>query len=129
MSNHGEQLQRFVTAQDAVYADVFSELDSGRKTSHWMWFVFPQLRGLGHSGMAIKYGLASANEALAYRRHHVLGVRLRECAGLVLAVEAKSVRYPRQFRRLEVSVVLDAFRCGSGLRDPVRTSAGCVLLG
>jgi uncharacterized protein (DUF1810 family) len=83
-------LQRFVTAQDAVYADVVSELNAGCKTSHWMWFVFPKLRGLGHSGMAIKYGLASADEALAFWKHPVLGARLRECTALVLAVEAKS---------------------------------------
>ena len=85
-----KELQRFVTAQAAVYADVVSELSVGRKTSHWMWFVFPQFRGLGHSGMAIKYGLASANEALAYWRHPVLGARLRECIDLVLAVQAKT---------------------------------------
>ena len=90
MANDYTELQRFVTAQDAVYAGVVSELNAGRKTSHWMWFVFPQLVGLGHSGMAIKYGLASADEALAYWRHPVLGPRLRECIELVSAVEAKS---------------------------------------
>jgi len=88
--NDETELQRFVTAQDTVYTDVVAQLNAGRKTSHWMWFIFPQLRGLGHSGMAIKYGLASANEALGYWRHPVLGARLRECIDLVLAVEAKS---------------------------------------
>ena len=90
MANKYMELQRFVLAQDAVYTNVVRELNAGCKTSHWMWFVFPQLRGLGHSGMAIKYGLASANEALAYWRHPVLGARLRECIDLVLAVEAKT---------------------------------------
>lgn len=85
-----QDLQRFVAAQDAVFADVVAELAVGCKKSHWMWFVFPQLRGLGHSGMAIKYGLESAVEALAYWTHPVLGSRLRECIDLVLAVEAKS---------------------------------------
>lgn len=66
MRNHAAELQRFVTAQDAVYANVVSELTAGRKRSHWMWFVFPQLRGLGHSDMAIQFGLPSAGEALAY---------------------------------------------------------------
>ena len=90
MPNHAVGLQRFVAVQVAVYAEVVSELNAGRKRSHWMWFVFPQLRGLGHSAMATKFGLASAEEALAYWRHPVLGVRLRECVNLVLAVEAKT---------------------------------------
>ena len=86
------ELERFVTAQNAVYADVVSELKAGRKTSHWMWFVFPQLRGLGRSGMATKYGLVSSNEALLYSKHPLLGSRLRECIALVLAVEAKTAQ-------------------------------------
>jgi uncharacterized protein (DUF1810 family) len=83
-------LQRFVIAQDAVYAQVTSELQRGRKTSHWMWFIFPQLRGLGVSSMATFYGLASASEALGYWRHPTLGARLRVCTELVLAVEGKT---------------------------------------
>ena len=90
MSNHLAELQRFVAAQDVVYAQVLSELTAGRKTSHWMWFVFPQLRGLGQSCMAIKYGLASADEALAFWNHPILCARLRECTALVLAIEGKS---------------------------------------
>ena len=72
-------LQRFVAAQQAVYAQVLDELTAGRKRSHWMWFVFPQLRGLGHSPTAQFYGLASLDEAKAYLRHPVLGARLVEC--------------------------------------------------
>ena len=83
-------LQRFVDAQDLVYDDVLDELRSGRKASHWMWFVFPQLRGLGHSAMATRYGIASLEEARAYLQHPVLGPRLRECTQLVLAVEGRS---------------------------------------
>ena len=85
-------LQRFVDAQDAVYDDVLDELHDGRKSSHWMWFVFPQLRGLGQSAMAVRYGIVSLAEARAYLRHPVLGPRLRECTRLVLAVEDRSAR-------------------------------------
>jgi uncharacterized protein (DUF1810 family) len=84
-------LQRFVDAQDDVYDDVLDELHDGRKTSHWMWFVFPQLRALGHSAIAIKYGIASIDEARAYLRHPVLGPRLVECAGLVVRVQGRSI--------------------------------------
>jgi uncharacterized protein (DUF1810 family) len=77
-------LQRFVDAQAPVYADVLDELHDGRKASHWMWFVFPQLRGLGHSPMAQRYALASLAEARAYLAHPLLGERLRECTRLVL---------------------------------------------
>ena len=80
-------LQRFVAAQQPVHAQVLEELRAGRKASHWMWFVFPQLRGLGHSEMAQRYGLASAAEARAYARDPLLGARLRECTALMLAVE------------------------------------------
>jgi uncharacterized protein (DUF1810 family) len=86
------RLQRFVTAQDPCYADVLAQLRGGRKTSHWMWFVFPQLRGLGASAMATRYGLGSLAEAQAYDEHPVLGPRLRECVELVLAVESRTAR-------------------------------------
>ncbi|MDR7100500.1 uncharacterized protein (DUF1810 family) [Lysobacter niabensis] len=77
-------LQRFVDAQATVYDDVVDELHDGRKASHWMWFVFPQLRGLGHSPTAQHYGLASLDEARAYFAHPLLGERLRECTRLAL---------------------------------------------
>jgi len=83
-------LQRFVDAQADVYDDVLDELRAGRKASHWMWFVFPQLRGLGHSPTAQRYGIASLDEARAYLAHPLLGERLRECTGLVLRVEGRS---------------------------------------
>lgn len=92
-SAHGPDafdLQRFLDAQDPVYDTVLAELRAGRKRSHWMWFVFPQLRGLGRSATAEHFGIASRAEAQAYLAEPVLGGRLRECAGLVLAVEGRS---------------------------------------
>jgi uncharacterized protein (DUF1810 family) len=83
-------LRRFVEAQTAVYPAVVDELRAGRKRSHWMWFVFPQLRGLGVSPTAQHFGLTSAAEAVAYAAHPLLGVRLRECTDLVLAIENRS---------------------------------------
>ena len=84
-------LERFVEAQDRVYADVRRELAAGRKATHWMWFVFPQLRGLGRSATAQYYGIDSRGEALAYLQHPVLGARLRECVELVLTVDGHTV--------------------------------------
>jgi uncharacterized protein (DUF1810 family) len=84
-------LQRFVTAQDPVFEDVCSELRQGRKTSHWMWFVFPQIKGLGRTSIAQHYAISSKAEAEAYLNHPVLGPRLRECTRLVLEVEGRSL--------------------------------------
>jgi len=86
MGNPDFDLERFVQAQAGVITDVRAELQAGHKQSHWMWFVFPQLRGLGHSTMAQHYGIASLEEARAYLAHPVLGARLRECCELMLAV-------------------------------------------
>jgi uncharacterized protein (DUF1810 family) len=83
-------LQRFVNAQDRVYGSVLAELRSGRKRSHWIWFVFPQLRGLGHSTTAHRYGISSLDEARAYLTHPVLGPRLRECTRLVAHIDGRS---------------------------------------
>ena len=76
-------LQRFVDAQEPVYAEVTRELRAGSKRTHWMWFVFPQLRGLGRTATAERFGIASPAEAAAYLAHPVLGPRLRECAQLL----------------------------------------------
>jgi uncharacterized protein (DUF1810 family) len=84
-------LERFVRAQAPVYDTVVKELGAGRKRSHWMWFIFPQLEGLGLSEMAQRYAIASVDEAAAFLAHPVLGARLRECAALVLAVPGGSV--------------------------------------
>ncbi len=86
-----DPLDRFVHAQNPIIADVRRELADGRKRTHWMWFVFPQLAGLGHSPTARHYALASLAEAKAYLAHPVLGSRLIECAALVNAVEGRSV--------------------------------------
>ncbi|HEV7309339.1 DUF1810 domain-containing protein [Ensifer sp.] len=83
-------LQRFVDAQDRVHAAVLEELRQGRKETHWMWFVFPQLAGLGHSPMAERYAISGREEAEAYLAHPVLGPRLRECTELANAVIGKS---------------------------------------
>ena len=79
-------LRRFVEAQAAVYTQARDELAAGRKRSHWMWFVFPQMRGLGQSAMAHRYGIASRVEAVGYLDHALLGARLVECTNLMLAV-------------------------------------------
>lgn len=85
-------LERFVNAQDEVYEAVQAELARGKKTSHWMWFVFPQLKGLGFSSTAQHFGIAGREEAHAYWMHSVLGPRLKECTELVLAVPGKTAR-------------------------------------
>ena len=86
----GDPLQRFVDAQAPVFDDVCDELAAGRKTTHWIWFIFPQLRELGRSATARFYGITSRDEALAYWQHPVLGPRLKQCAELVLQVSGKT---------------------------------------
>lgn len=83
-------LQRFVAAQAPLYAQVTAELAAGAKSSHWMWFVFPQLQGLGRSSTARRYGIVSLAEAQAYAMHPLLGVRLRQCCGLLMAVQGRT---------------------------------------
>lgn len=86
-------LERFVTAQDSagMYRRAVAELRNGHKTSHWMWFVFPQIAGLGFSAMSQRYAIGSRAEARAYLAHPVLGPRLIECTTLVLAVEGRTI--------------------------------------
>ena len=81
------ELERFVAAQEPVWDAVVAELRAGRKDSHWMWFVFPQLKGLGRSETAQHFGLDGRSEALAYLAHPVLGPRLRECCRLLLGLD------------------------------------------
>lgn len=83
-------LRRFVDAQDRAYGTALEELRSGRKRSHWIWFVFPQLQGLGRSATAIRYSITSLDEAKAYLDHPVLGPRLRECARAVTGIEGST---------------------------------------
>ena len=103
------ELDRFVRAQAPVYDEVLAELRQGRKTSHWMWFVFPQFAGLGRSETARYYAIGSLDEARAYLAHPVLGPRLRECARLLLAVEertAESILGPIDALKLRSSMTL-----------------------
>jgi uncharacterized protein (DUF1810 family) len=85
------RLQRFVDAQDPVFARVCAELGRGRKATHWMWFVFPQLAGLGRSRLASEFAISSLQEAAAYLNHPVLGPRLRECTRLVNQVDGSGI--------------------------------------
>jgi uncharacterized protein (DUF1810 family) len=84
-------LERFVSAQDEVFPRVLAELGAGEKRSHWIWFIFPQMKGLGHSPLATYYGLASLQEAIAYARHPILGSRLIQCTGLINQVEGRTI--------------------------------------
>jgi uncharacterized protein (DUF1810 family) len=83
-------LERFVAAQRPVYDDVIEELRRGRKTSHWIWFIFPQIAGLGQSAMSQRYAIGSLAEARAYLGHPILGARLRESAALLLETPART---------------------------------------
>jgi uncharacterized protein (DUF1810 family) len=95
-------LARFVTAQQGVYQSVLAELSAGRKQSHWMWFIFPQLQGLGSSPTARHYAIGSLAEARAYLAHELLGARLRECTSLVNGLGATTAQavfgYPDYFK-------------------------------
>lgn len=112
-------LERFVEAQEPVYETVLAELRAGRKTTHWIWFVFPQAKGLGRSAMSERYGIASLDEARAYLAHPVLGPRLKECTRLVLSHEGVPLE--------EILGELDAMKFRSSMQlfraagfDPVR---------
>jgi uncharacterized protein (DUF1810 family) len=85
-------LIRFLRAQNPMYDQILTELRAGKKEGHWIWFIFPQLRGLGFSPKAEEFGISSSLEAAAYLRHPILGPRLRECAQLVLSVEGRTIR-------------------------------------
>ena len=83
-------LQRFLDAQDGVYEQALAELRAGRKRTHWMWFVFPQIAGLGHSSTAVYYAIADRTEAQSYLAHPLLGARLAECAQALLGVTGRT---------------------------------------
>lgn len=84
-------LQRFLTAQESTFSSAVTELEAGRKRSHWMWFIFPQMRGLGSSALAQLYGVGSIEEAQAYLSHPVLGPRLKQCTAAVLNTNGRSL--------------------------------------
>ncbi|HWW22579.1 MAG TPA: DUF1810 domain-containing protein [Edaphobacter sp.] len=110
-------LERFVEAQEGIYEQACAELRAGRKRSHWMWFVFPQIRGLGSSPTAVRYGVSGLEEARAYLEHPVLGVRLRECVGIVCGVEGRTVEeifgYPDDLK-FHSSITLFVKAAGEG---------------
>ena len=85
------QLKRFLDAQEVIYPDVVRELKQGRKESHWMWYIFPQIKGLGKSHISQKYALRSLEEASAYVQHPILGNRLHECTEFVVSIEGNTV--------------------------------------
>ncbi len=89
-ASHHYNLQRFVDAQEPVYADVCSELRAGQKQSHWIWFIFPQIAGLGRSDTAQRFAIGSVDEAATYLAHPILGPRLRECTRLTLEIEGRT---------------------------------------
>jgi uncharacterized protein (DUF1810 family) len=91
LMNDPFDLARFVEAQDGIYAQVLDELRAGRKRSHWMWFIFPQIEGLGASPVARRFAISGREEAEAYLRHPLLGPRLRECTKLVIATPDRSI--------------------------------------
>jgi uncharacterized protein (DUF1810 family) len=89
--NDEYDLQRFMDAQDSIYDEVLSELRAGRKSSHWMWFIFPQVAGLGYSQRSRRYAIGSRAEATTYAGHPVLGIRLSQCTALVNNVEGRTL--------------------------------------
>jgi uncharacterized protein (DUF1810 family) len=137
-------LERFVTAQAPVFETVLAELRAGRKRTHWMWFVFPQLSGLGQSSTARFYGISSIDEARVYLAHPPLGSRLDLCTRIVLASNSSSLHAIFGFaRRREVPLMHDAVlaregRCGQSVspcsrplvrRSPRRTNSGAYRCG
>jgi uncharacterized protein (DUF1810 family) len=110
-------LSRFTTAQESIYDSVLAELRNGRKRTHWMWYIFPQLDGLGFSATSKYYAIKSIEEARQYLNHPVLGKRLLECAETVLAVEGRSVAeifgYPDDLK-LKSSMTLFAYVAAPG---------------
>lgn len=110
-------LDRFVSAQAHVYADAIGELRAKQKRSHWMWFIFPQIEGLGTSTMAVRYAITNLDEARAYLKHPILGSRLTECSETLLAIEDRTIDellgYPDNLK-LKSSMTLFAAVCEAG---------------
>jgi len=118
MSDEDRQLERFIEAQDegGTYERALSELRAGHKTSHWMWFVFPQIAGLGASTMSARYAVSSLQEARAYLAHPILGPRLLECAQALIDAPAKSAR--------EILGDIDAVKLRSSMTLFARAASG-----
>lgn len=92
IANDSFDLQRFVSAQNGVFGQALAELQLGRKSTHWMWFIFPQIQGLGSSDNARLYALSSRDEAAAYLRHPLLGQRLSQCVEAMLQLQGRTLR-------------------------------------
>ena len=123
-------LDRFVKAQGPVIDTVLRELRAGRKETHWMWFVFPQLHGLGRSPMAQHYGIDSLDEARSYLGHAVLGPRLKECVEAVLGVTGKTLHeiletFVEQFGRRESLVTNLSIKMCTYLKKDIDVASGC----
>jgi len=114
-------LGRFVTAQSAVYSQVLGELRDGCKRGHWIWFIFPQMKGLGQSAQSLHFGIGSLKEAVAYWRHPVLGPRLEECTRLVNSVEDRTISeilgYPDDLKLRSSMTLFSSASTGSGVFD------------
>ncbi len=124
MSTDAFNLARFIEAQQASYATALAELRSGRKTSHWIWFVFPQLKGLGISSTSERYGLSGLAEARAYLAHPILGPRLREATAAMLAHRPKSASSVLgELDALKFRSCLTLFSCA----DPTEHAFGTAL--
>jgi uncharacterized protein (DUF1810 family) len=118
-------LQRFVEAQSPVYEQIVRELKAGEKTTHWMWFIFPQIHSLGQSPIAKKYAIQSKAEASAYLEHELLGERLRECVQLTLEVEGRTASdIFGQIDRLKLRSSLTLFRAVAGEQPIFQESLG-----
>lgn len=117
VSENPFKLERFVTAQNSDYSQALAELKGGRKTSHWMWYIFPQFVGLGHSEIAHFYSIKSAGEAAAYLRHPILGPRLAECCEALLHIDGRTASeifgFPDDMK-LKSSVTLFSTVAGPG---------------
>jgi uncharacterized protein (DUF1810 family) len=100
-------LGRFISEQEGSYPGIVEELSAGRKSNHWIWFIFPQIAGLGRSWMSQRYSIVSLDEARAYLAHPVLGARLRECAGILLATKGRTAN--------EIFGSLDAMKVHSSM--------------
>lgn len=125
MTDDPFDLERFVEAQHPVYEEACAELDRGRKTTHWMWFIFPQLRGLGESATARHFAISSLEEARAYLRHPRLGPRLRECVQRVQSLEGRTAAqifgYPDD---MKFRSCLTLFALASGKEPLFETTLG-----
>jgi uncharacterized protein (DUF1810 family) len=116
-------LQRFVDAQDPVFAQVCAELRAGRKSSHWAWFIFPQLDGLGHSSTAKYYAISGLEEAKAYVDHPILGPRLIDCCRLVMEIQGRSIEeILGQIDSLKFRSCLTLFAHAASANQPFRAA-------